>query len=187
MMEASKFIDYYEILQVSPNAHSGAIERMFRYLAQRYHPDNQDTGDRLRFDVILEAYNTLRDPVKRAQFDIQHKNRPSFRRRLTEEADDSKGIERDADIQNKLLSMLYVKRRQNASDPGIGDLEIERLLACPADHLQFHIWYLKEKGWISRTENGMLAITIEGVDRAHSERPRKILSEKMLSDQSYTG
>jgi hypothetical protein len=54
------------------------------------------------------------------------------------------------------------------------------LLACPAEHLQFHIWYLKEKGWIRRTENGMLAITIEGVDRADSERPR-------LRDQSYTG
>jgi curved DNA-binding protein CbpA len=186
MMEVSEFIDYYEILEVSPNAHSGAIERMFRYLAQRYHPDNRDTGDRLRFDVILEAHNTLRDPVKRAQFDIQHKNRSSFRWRLTEEAGDRKGIERDADIQNKLLSMLYVKRRRDASDPGIGDLEVERLLACPAEHLQFHIWYLKEKGWISRTENGMLAITVEGVDRAHSERPCTTINEKLLSDLSHT-
>jgi curved DNA-binding protein CbpA len=187
MMEASEFIDYYEILEISPNADSGTIERMFRYLAQRYHPDNRDTGDRLRFDVILEAHNTLRDPVKRAQYDIQHKNRSSFRWRLAEEAGDSKGIERDADIQNKLLSMLYVKRRQNVSDPGIGDLELERLLACPAEHLQFHLWYLKEKGWIGRTENGMLAITIEGVDRAHSERHRKTINKKLLGDQSRTG
>ena len=67
-MEASKFIDYYEILEISPNANSGTIERMFRYFAQRYHPDNQDTGDRLRFDLIAEANATLRDPVKRAQY-----------------------------------------------------------------------------------------------------------------------
>ena len=46
MTEASKFIDYYETLEISPNANSGTIERMFRYLAQRYHPDNKDTGDR---------------------------------------------------------------------------------------------------------------------------------------------
>ena len=41
MMEASKFIDYYELLEISPNANSGTIERMFRYFAQRYHPDNR--------------------------------------------------------------------------------------------------------------------------------------------------
>jgi hypothetical protein len=32
---------------------------------------------------------------------------------LTEEASDSKGIKRDGDIQDKLLSILYVKRRQD--------------------------------------------------------------------------
>ena len=186
MMEASKFIDYYEILEISPNANSGTIERMFRYLAQRYHPDNQDTGDRLRFDVIVEANDTLRDPVRRAQYDIQHKNQSGFRSKLTEEASDSKGVGRDVDIQNKLLSILYVKRRQNISDPGIGKLELERLLGCPAEHLEFNVWYLKEKGWIARTEDGMLAITVEGVDRANSEYHRKT-TNKLLTDQSDTG
>jgi curved DNA-binding protein CbpA len=185
-MEASEFVDYYEILEISPNADSGAIERMFRYQAQRYHPDNRDTGDRLRFDVVLEAHDTLKDLVKRAQYDIRHKDRLGLRWRLAEEAIDSKGVIRDVDSQNKLLSILYVERRQNVSDPGIGDLELERLLGCPAEHLEFHVWYLKEKGWIGRTENGMLAITAEGVDRANSERDRKTISKKLLSDQSHT-
>jgi curved DNA-binding protein CbpA len=186
-MEASKFVDYYEILEISPNADYGAIERMFRYLAQRYHPDNGDTGDRLRFDVVLEAHNTLKDPVKRAQFDIRHKDHLGLRWRLAEEAIDSKGIVRDVDLQARLLSILYVRRRQNVSDPGLGDLELERLLGCPAEHLEFHIWYLKEKGWIGRTENGMLAITVEGVDRANSEHDRKTNSKKLLSNQSQAG
>jgi curved DNA-binding protein CbpA len=186
-MEASEFVDYYEILEISPNADYGAIERMFRYLAQRYHPDNRDTGDRLRFDVTLEAHNTLKAPIKRAQYDIQHKNHSGLRWRLAEEASDSKGMERDVGIQNKLLSILYVKRRQNIRDPGIGDLELERLLGCPAEHLEFHLWYLKEKGWIGRTENGMLAITVEGVDRATSEHDRKTISKKLLSDHSRKG
>jgi curved DNA-binding protein CbpA len=185
-MEASEFVDYYEILEISPNADYGAIERMFRYLAQRYHPDNRDTGDRLRFDVVLEAHNTLKDPVKRAQFDIRHKDHLGLRWRLAEEAIDSKGIVRDVDIQTRLLSILYVKRRQNIRDPGIGDLELERLLGCPAEHLEFHLWYLKEKSWIGRTENGMFAITVEGVDRANSEQDRKTVSKKLLSSQSHT-
>jgi curved DNA-binding protein CbpA len=72
-MESSEFIDYYEILEISPNANSGTVERMFRYLAKRYHPDNQDTGDRLRFQLILDANDTLKDPAKRAQYDIHYK------------------------------------------------------------------------------------------------------------------
>ena len=55
MTEDSKFVDYYETLEISPNANSGTIERMFRYLAQRYHPDNKDTGSRDSFDALMEA------------------------------------------------------------------------------------------------------------------------------------
>src|SRR5262245_48085676 len=125
-VEASKFIDYYEILEISPNANSGTIDRIFRHLAQRYHPDNPDSGDRAHFDVIMEAYNALKDPANRAQYDIQHKNHSDLRWKLNNEASDRKGIERDVDFQNRLLSILYVKRRQNVSDPGIGNLELER-------------------------------------------------------------
>ena len=168
-MEPPKVTDYYEILEISPNANSETIDRVFRYLAQRYHPDNQDTGDIIRFSEIVKAHNTLRDPVKRAQYDIQHKNHSDFRWKLAAEASDSKGIERDVDIQDRLLSILYVKRRQNIKEPGIGDYELERMSGCPREHLEFHLWYLKEKGWIGRLDDGMLAITVEGVDRANSE------------------
>jgi curved DNA-binding protein CbpA len=185
MTEDLTFIDYYEILEISPNANSGTIERMFRHLAQRYHPDNHDTGDRLRFDEIMAAHHTLRNPVKRAQYDIKHKNHSGFVWKLADEASDGNGIERDVDTQNKLLSILYVKRRQNIKDPGIGNHELERLLGCPAEHLEFHVWYMKEKGWIGRTEKGMLAITVEGVDRANSEHHRKT-TNKLLTDQNHT-
>jgi curved DNA-binding protein CbpA len=176
MMEASNFIDCYEILEISPNADLGTIERMFRYLAQRYHPDNQDTGDRLRFDAIMAAYGTLKDPVKRAAYDIQRKNHS------TEQASDGDGIGRDVDIQNKLLSMLYVQRRRNIRDPGIGSSILGRTLDCPAEHVEFHLWYLKEKGWVNRTDGGAFAITAEGVDRANSEHHRKTI-HKFLTDQ----
>jgi len=182
MMETSNFIDCYEILEISPNADSGTIERMFRYHAQRYHPDNQETGDRLRFDVILAAYGTLKDPVKRAAYDIQHKNNST---KLAEDASDSEGIGRDIEIQSKLLSILYARRRQNIGDPGIGTGTLERMLGCPAEHVEFHLWYLKEKGWISRTNSGALAITAEGIDRANSEHHRKTIT-KLLTDQRQT-
>jgi hypothetical protein len=120
--------------------------------------------------------------VKRAEYDLQHKNHSAVRWKLAEEASDSKGIERDIDIQNKLLSILYVNRRQNSSDPGIGNIELERLLGCPAEHLKFHLWYLKEKGWIEKTETGTFAISAEGVDQANSERHRETAT-KLLTDE----
>ncbi len=175
------FTDYYEILEISPNADSETIDRIFRYLALRYHPDNQDTGDLNRFSEILDAHTTLKDPVKRAQYDIQHKDHSRFDWKLAGEASESKGIERDIDIQDKLLSILYVKRRQNINDPGMTDFELERLLGCPPEHLEFHLWYMKEKGWIGRREDGTLAITVEGVDRAKSENHRE--TAKLLTQQ----
>lgn len=49
-------------------------------------------------------------------------------------------------------------------NPGLGIVELERLLNCPQQHMEFHAWYLREKGWILRTDNGGLAITATGVD-----------------------
>jgi curved DNA-binding protein CbpA len=181
-MEASSFTDYYEVLEVSPNANSETIERILRYFAQRYHPDNRETGDRHRFDLVVEAHGTLTDPVKRAQYDIQHKNHSDFRWKLAKEASDSDTIEVGVHVRNRLLSMLYFKRLHNIKEPGIGNVELERLLGCPAEHLDFHLWYLKGKAWIERTEAGTVAITVEGVDRVDSDYLSKN-NNNFLTDQ----
>jgi curved DNA-binding protein CbpA len=186
MMEGPNFLDYYEILEISPNANSGTIERMFRYFAARFHPDNKETGDRLRFDLVLEAHTVLRDPAKRAEYDVQHKIHSDLRWKLAEEATNSNGIDRDAEIQNKMLAILYAKCRQTIKDPGIGNFELERLLGCPAEHLEFHLWYLREKGWIAKTERGTIAITVEGVDRVNLEHHADA-TKKLLTDRRYTG
>src|SRR5579859_485361 len=116
-METSGFIDYYEILEISPNASSETVERMFRYLARRYHPDNQVTGDRDRFDLVLQAHNTLRDPVKRVAFDIEYEYNSGLRSELTKEASDGEVVDRDIDLQHRLLAIFYAKRRRDARDP----------------------------------------------------------------------
>ena len=71
-MEATTPADYYEALQISPNADPDTIQRVFRLLAQRFHPDNQETGNESRFRLLHEAYVTLNDPEKRAQYDVRH-------------------------------------------------------------------------------------------------------------------
>jgi curved DNA-binding protein CbpA len=197
-MEAKSFVNYYEILDASPSDSSEAIERRFRNLARRYHPDNKETGDRSRFDAVVEAHNTLRDTARRAQYHQDHHHHlPPFSQSAADEgaaaeADDEAdeaalfahnlGIDRDVHVQNNLLIMLYLQRRRNIKEPGIGNAELERLSGCPPEHLEFHLWYLREKGWIGRGEDGLLSITIDGVDRAAAIYQES--AKKLITDQS---
>ena len=61
-MSGEPFTDYYELLQVSPNADDDTIHRVFRHLAKKYHPDGPGHGDSKRFNVLVEAlYQRIED------------------------------------------------------------------------------------------------------------------------------
>ena len=64
-------INYYDLLQINPRAEPEAIERVYRILAARYHPDNQQSGDPERFRVLTEAYEVLSDPRSRGEYDLK--------------------------------------------------------------------------------------------------------------------
>ena len=181
-MKTTEFIDYYEVLEISPNANMDTIDRVFRYLAQRYHPDHQETGDHNKFSDLVKAHEVLRDPENRAKYDIDHKRYSEHRWKLSEEASDREGLEFDTIVQDRLLSILYVKRRRDMQNPGIGNLSLERLSGCPREHIEFHLWYLKEKGWITRMEDGLLSITVSGIEQANVNH-RATDSSKLLTNQ----
>lgn len=164
-MADSALKDHYEVLQVSPRADRDTIERVFRYLANRFHPDNRETGDGDRFSEIVEAYDVLSSAAKRAQYDLSYQSVREKRWTLfsQETADDD--VATDVRIRLAILSIMYIVRRNNPSEPGVGIMELERLLECPEPVLKFHSWYLKENNWIARLETGMLAITATGIDR----------------------
>ena len=54
----------------------------------------------------------------------------------------------------------------------MGDMELARLVGSPLEHLEFHLWYLKEKGWVQRLDTGHEAITAQGVDEVERQRTR---------------
>ncbi|MBM3127308.1 MAG: hypothetical protein FJ009_01585 [Chloroflexi bacterium] len=62
--------DYYRVLQVDSLAEQEVIEAAYRRLARKYHPDNNpSSGATQQMQEINEAYDVLRDRVKRAQYD----------------------------------------------------------------------------------------------------------------------
>jgi len=166
------FLDYYELLQVSSNADADTIHRVFRHLAKKYHPDAPGHGDAKRFNLLVEAHRTLTDPQARAGYDAQHQLYWDRTWKVAAEAADGQTIGDDADIRERLLALLYVQRRGSARQPGMGEMELARVVGCPPEHLDFHLWYLREKGWIQRLDTGMLAISADGVEQVEARHTR---------------
>ncbi len=62
--------DYYDVLGVSRNASQDEIKKAYRTLASKYHPDvSTDPKATEKMALINEAYDTLKDPQKRANYD----------------------------------------------------------------------------------------------------------------------
>jgi curved DNA-binding protein len=183
------FVDCYEILQVRPTCSAKTLETAYRFLAKKYHPDHPETADIDRFNEVVGAYKVLRNPEKRAKYDqeyVQLNGAHWF------DEDDGDGVEideapalDDAEAHSKILMFLYKKRRENAQKAGVVAFYLQDMLQCSDEHFEFHKWYLKEKGFIELTEQGTLAITIEGVDHVISmSRTRR--AEKLLIGSSPT-
>lgn len=182
-MSSDGFRDFYECLQISPSATEDTIDKMFRHLAQRYHPDNAQTGDADKFQEVVEAHDTLSDREKRAQYDLLYQQSIAHQYTLVQHVTGNDSLDSDVRIQSVILNLLYHKCRENCRKPGFGLYQLRQMLDCPMELLEFHIWYLKERGWIRRLEDGMLAITVEGCDKAIEDRQHED-SVKRITDQS---
>lgn len=65
-----EFKDYYHILGVKPDADAKEIKSTYRKLARKYHPDvNPEPGAEEKFKEVAEAYEALKDPARRAEYD----------------------------------------------------------------------------------------------------------------------
>ena len=69
--------DYYKILEVEKNASKDELKKAFHKLAHKYHPD-KNKGDDSKFKEVNQAYQTLSDDQKRAQYDQFGSDGPQF-------------------------------------------------------------------------------------------------------------
>jgi curved DNA-binding protein CbpA len=184
-MNQNHFVDYYEDLQVSPNADLETIERIYRLFAKRYHPDNSISGDAEKFSIITEAYRLLSDPEKRAAYDVKYEEEKIRQYKSVSNISPSEGFETDQKIRHQILSILYIERRREPFESGVGLWRLEKLLGWPEKILDFHTWYLKEKGWIQLTETGGYSITASGVDVVE-ENDLVLGQDRLLPDPRET-
>lgn len=158
--------DLYEVLQISAKADMDTIHRVFRLLAQRFHPDNTESGDPDMFRKIYDAYKVLSDPERRAAYDAQLQRLQTRRWKIFERPQAASGVTAERRKRQGVLALLYVKRMQTPESPGLSLPDLEDLLGVPREHLEFSLWYLRENGLITRTDNGRTVITAKGVDEA---------------------
>lgn len=176
----SDFVDYYELLQISPNAEMETIQRVFKMLAMRHHPDNPETGSLEKFLLLNQAFDTLSNPELRAAYDALYEQRNTEPIELFEMKEFTIGVDGESNRRMGILCLLYNRRRSNPDDAGLSLLEFESMMSFPREHLMFTMWYLRERNCIRQDENSDYVITGDGVDYVESHLPSNKLLYKLL-------
>jgi curved DNA-binding protein CbpA len=171
-MEASKFVDFYELMQISPNAEHDTIVRVYRILAARFHPDNPHTGDAEKFQLLNKAYQVLSDPQRRADYNSELAVMRMQPIGVFGLKDFAVGIDGEANRRMGILCLLYNRRRTDPDKPGVSVLELEQTMTFPREHLLFTLWYLKERELVRQDGSSDFVITAAGVDWVEEHLPK---------------
>jgi curved DNA-binding protein CbpA len=173
--------DYYEFLQISPNAEPSTIHRIYKFLAARFHPDNPESGDAEKFALLKQAYDVLSDAARRSQYDAEREKEAVEAIPIPDTMDFLDSIDGELNRRLAVLAVLYKRRRTNAHKPEVSLGEIESLMNFPRDYLDFTVWYLMKKGYITRADNSALTLTAEGVDFVEEQRANMPNLSKLLT------
>lgn len=175
-------VDYYEFLQISPNAEPDTIHRVYRFLAARFHPDNPHSGDADMFSTLTAAYDVLSDPVRRATYDLECARGSAHKVPMSCSIDFMDTMEGETNRRLAVLAVLYFRRRENPVKPEVSLHEIEARMGFPRDYLDFTTWYLQKKGYIARADNSDFTLTVQGVDYVETQRVNIPVLNKLLTN-----
>ena len=181
-MSLQPAVNYYDLLQINPRAEIETIDRVYRILASRYHPDNQQTGDTERFRMLSDAYQLLKDPVKRKEYDRQFEVNPAGPLPIFLGKEFTEGIDAEAKIRIGVLCLLYSKRRANPDYAALSLLDMENIMAFPRERLLFALWYLRAKRFVLQDDRSSFIIAAEGVDYLESQLPTNQILYKIFRD-----
>lgn len=104
--------NYYEILEVDKNASPEVIEKAYKTLAKKYHPDLQADSSKkdaeIRMKLINEAYEVLSYPEKKREYDI------SLQKSTISEEDISSILEENQELHRKINNIQ--KQQENVNN-----------------------------------------------------------------------
>jgi curved DNA-binding protein CbpA len=179
-MEEKSFVDYYELMQISPNAEMETIQRVYRMLAARFHPDNPETADPDRFMLLNEAYDVLSNPESRSAYDMTYLSGRTQPIEVFNLKEFAMGISGENNRRMGILCLLYNRRRTDPDKPGMSLLDFEKVMSFAREHLIFTMWYLQSKGLLIQGEQSDFAISAEGVDYIEQHLPSNQILYKLL-------
>jgi hypothetical protein len=174
--------DYYEILQLSPNADGETIHRVYRLLAQRYHPDNADTGNSELFVQLTEAFQALSDPERRAAYDARHSSDRKLRWKIFDQAEVATGPDVEKRKRQGILALLYATTVKDPERASMTVHSFEEMLGCPREHLEAALWYLKGKGYVQRSDGGRYTLTVNGFEEAEERCVKQMQTAGELAE-----
>jgi curved DNA-binding protein len=138
-----------------------------------------------KFEEIAEAYALLGDPERRAQYDvIYHRLRQDRWRLVSSGAESENDFEVEQLVRLTVLEVLYTRRRLEPGDAGIYATDLESLIGRPREHLEFTIWYLGQKKFLTRDDSSRLTITADGVEFLEQNYRANIQRKRLPAKQS---
>lgn len=184
---AGKFQDHYVILGVDPRANQEAIQAAYKALAQKFKPDNPQTGDKAKFDSVNQAYEVLCDPYLRAEFDKikgldQEGDNPQF-----SGMDFFETLSRQSSLRMALLSILYDRRYKKPTKPSLSMRHIDGMLTVTNDELNFALFYLKKRGLVASDDKSNLQISVDGMDFIEQNSPAPEAVMRFLKPSAVAG
>ena len=159
--EVARTTGCHELLSAGIAGETQSFEALYRTLAFRYHPDNQDTGNPEAFLQIREIYRILSSGQSpRGNTSSETKSEAPTEEQGSALAVRLPGRKRHLAV----LRLLYERRLRDCHNAGVSQCDIETVTGLPGNEVHFILWYLREKGAITAGDSLSYAISAAGVD-----------------------
>jgi hypothetical protein len=175
---AGKFQDHYSVLGVAPNADLETIRAAYDKLIEKF------DGDDSKVEALKQAYEVLSDADLRAAFDKVkgvdiEVGGPKF-----SGAEFFQALEQSAGLRAAVLSILYDRRRVKSFKPSLSMRHMDAMVNVSGEALNFALWYLKKRGFVTYDDKSSLEITVEGMDFLEQNRPVPEIVMRFIKQES---